>query len=174
MSYELEVGSFPIRAVHGAYEFGFAGENNTDQIAVLIEFLDGPNKGKRTMWFGSFTAKAEERTLEALSYLGWDCKSIMDMSTLGTVDAIGVVKEEEYNGKSRTRLAFINRSVGPAFKKPMSDVDLRAFEARMKGKVVAFQQKHAAPKNNGASASRSRTAGPRDDVPPPSDDDFQL
>lgn len=168
MSNELQTGTFRIRAVPGSQDFGVSNNGN-EQVAVAIEFLDGPNKGRRAVWYGSFTEKTEDRTLESLRYLGWSNDELFNMQGLGEAEAEAVLEEEEgQDGKMRIRVKWINRVRGPAFKNRLEGGDLASFSQRMKGKAVANRQKlegggfKAAPLGNGS----------RNEAPPHSDDDI--
>lgn len=168
---ELQTGVFRVKAVPGSQDFGVSGNGN-EQVAVAVEFLDGPNKGRRSVWYGSFTENAADRTMESLRYLGWNNDDLFNMTGLGESEAVGVVEEEEGNdGKRRVRVKWINRVQGPAFKNRLDDVQLKAFSQRMKGKAVATRKKleqggfKPAPVNGNAS---------HEDAPAHSDDDSQI
>lgn len=164
---DLVAGYWPIRAIPGSVDWGTSSKGNR-QVAVAVEILDGPCAGRRAVWYGSFSEKAAERTMESLAYLGWDSDDITDMSGIGSADAVGKFEEEEYEGNMRVRLTFINRQSGPAFKDRMTEGDLAAFAKQMKGQVLAFRQKQGAPKNNG---TQQRRPPARREEPPPHDDD---
>ena len=141
MSNELQTGTFRVRAIPGSQAFG-QSSNGNEQVAVAIEFIDGPNHGRRAVWYGSFTEKTEDRTLEALRYLGWSNDDLFNMEGLGDVEAEAVLEEEEgQDGKFRVRVKWINRVRGPAFKTPLNDGQLKAFSQRMKGKAIATRQR---------------------------------
>ncbi len=173
MSNDIQTGTFRVRGIAGSVTFGTAS-TGTEQVGVGIEFLEGPNHGRRLVWFGSFTENAEDRTLESLRYLGWDNDDIADMSGIGSIEAEAVIEEEEgQDGKPRIRVQWINRARGPSFKNPMNDTQLRSFAARMKGKAVASRQKFD-PKQAAASAANGQRRAPgssRQDGPPPHTDD---
>lgn len=174
MSTDIQTGTFRVRGVAGSATFGTAS-TGTEQVGVGIEFLDGPNMGRRLVWFGSFTENTEDRTLESLRYLGWDSDDISDMKGIGSIEAEAVIEEEDgQDGKTRIRVKWINRPRGPAFKKPMNEGELRSFSARMKGKAIASRQKFD-PKTVAPASSngqRRATGGGRDEQPPPPDDDM--
>ncbi len=171
MSNELQTGTFRIRAVPGSQDFGVSNAGN-EQIAVAIEFLDGPNKGRRAVWYGSFTEKTEDRTLESLRYLGWSNDDLMNMAGLGEAEAEAVLEDEVgQDGKSRIRVKWINRVRGPAFKNRLDGGDLAAFSQRMKGKAVATRKKleqagfKPAPLGNGGARDEAPAHGDDDNIP---------
>lgn len=46
--------------------------NQKQQIEILLEVQDGPAKGERISYFGSFSGKAAQYTLEAMHACGWN------------------------------------------------------------------------------------------------------
>ena len=170
---DLQVGTFRVRAVPGSAELGHAS-TGTEQIAIAVEFIDGPNKDRRAVWFGAFSENAVDRTLESMRYLGWDSDELADLSGLGSTEAEAVVAEDEYNGKVRARIQWINRPRGPSLKNKMDDAQLRAFSARMKGKAIAsrkaLEAKGYSPASNG-NATQQRKPPVRSDGPPPHTDE---
>jgi hypothetical protein len=170
---DLVTGTWRCRAIAGSQQFGMSGNGN-EQIAIGIEFTDGPNKSRRAVWYGSFTEATEDRTIESLRYLGWSNDDFTNMEGLGSLEAEAVLEEEVgQDGKARIRVRWINRARGPMFKDALDDNRLKAFSARMKGKAVAKRQelesKGVIPKPG------QRPAQQRGDEPPPhSDADFGL
>jgi hypothetical protein len=173
---DLQVGTWRCRAVNGSQQFGTAS-SGTEQIAVAIEFTDGPNKGRRTAWYGSFTEKTEDRTLEALRYLGWSNDDIFAMEGLGSLEAEAVLEEETgQDGKTRVRVRWINRARGPSFKNPIAGDQLKAFSARLKGKALA---KRLDLERNGIippadSPARTAVSASSHEAPPHTDADDPL
>jgi hypothetical protein len=146
-------GRFRAKALEGDYGTANTG---TEQVAVLCE-LEG---GTRLTWYGYLSEAAVDRTLEALQIMG-----VTDLETLaglGSQEFEAVVDEEEYNGKTSTRIKFINRlgSGGVALKSRMSDAQKKGFASRFKGKFLALQQKSGA-----APAPRASAPVDNDDIP---------
>lgn len=153
-------GKFRARAVAGSAQLGVAG-TGTEQVAVQIELLEGPDKGAILPWYGFFTPAAEERTLESLHYLGFEGDNILDLSTVGGPDApdvIAVLEDEEgSDGEVRTRVLWINKiGSGQLIKTQMAPDQQAAFAARMKGKLLAQRQKSGAPASSAASKPAPR------------------
>lgn len=59
---------------------GGNGKAPTKQVAVQFELLEGPAAGARLTWFGYFTEKTWQRTVEALRYCGFKGDDLMDAS----------------------------------------------------------------------------------------------
>jgi hypothetical protein len=176
----LRPGTFAARGVSGALGFTEGGK---EQVAVQLEILSEEFLGETITYYGYFTEKTQERTIESLRLLGWSSDDLFDLSGIGSTEVRVVIEEEDYNGKLQLKVKWINGPGGLALKAPMSDGEARAFSARMKGAVLASKQRAPAttasrpttarsgtqPQRNGAqSSSRGRYD---DDAPPPVDDD---
>ncbi len=127
------------------------GEASTGTIQVGIEFelyQTGAENSTRMTWYGYFTDKSTERTIETLRLCGWTGDDFEDLSEIGLDESVRVslvVREEEYNGKSQTKIAFVNRPGGVAMAAPLDGDKRKAFAARMKGQVLAYDQKAGKP-----------------------------
>lgn len=91
------------------YQLGQA-KTGTDQIGMQFRLLDEPWKGWTLPWYGTFSEAAFPMTYEALVACGWRGEFI---TTLGRdlVDGAEVslvVEPEEYEGKWRARIKFVN------------------------------------------------------------------
>lgn len=137
-------------------QLGFT-KNDKEQIAMELEFLSGPNEGLRSTWYGYFTEKTTDRTLESLLIAGWDGVDIALCDGLGSTEFEAVVENEVYDGKEQTKVQWINRArSGVVLKKQMNDGQRSEFAERMKGRALAMKQKQV----QGASAQVSD-----DDIP---------
>jgi hypothetical protein len=128
----------PVRAALGLASTG------TEQIAVQFEFVDPP--GERLTWFGFFTEKATERTIESLRHCGWRGDDL-SVFVEGQPPPEGfdqevelVVTTEQYQGKTQTRIAFVNGGGGMAMKNALDADQAAAFAKRMKSKIGAFDR----------------------------------
>jgi hypothetical protein len=149
-------------------QLGFA-QTGTEQVAVLFEIREGEQKGQRMTWFGFFTERAAERTLESLRNAGWQSDDLSDLSTVGSRDCQIVVEEEtDQNGQPRDRVRWVN-SLGPGrvqLKQEMSADQKRAFAARMRGLAVSTRLG-----NGGGATTQPKRApiqspdGGADDIP---------
>jgi len=150
--------------VDGAYaQLGMSSTGN-QQVLVQFEITDGPAAGRRVPWWGSFTDKAWNRTVEALRYCGF---SGDDLSTLPEQDLNHevsiVVEHSEYNGKTNARVRWVNAAMsGIKLAKPMSNDDLRNFGAMMRSRVATVKAVEVAPPPSAAKPAEAST--------PPSDD----
>lgn len=98
-----------------------AGDPN---VTVIFGFKDNLNQERELTWFGSLKeGRAREITIDALLVCGFKGNDIgalaggpetglLDLNT----DVDLVVENEEYNGKVSTKIKWINRAGGAAFK----------------------------------------------------------
>jgi hypothetical protein len=165
----IEAGRYPARGVEGGLGVTSKG---APQVAVLVRITEGPNVGAELTWYGHFTEKTEEKTLDQLRVLGWSTDDLNDLSGIDAND-VSIVVEHETNdrGETHAKIRWINRPGGGlAMKERMDDAAARAFAARMRAKAVASRA--GAPKPAARTATPQRNGAPRfDDAPPPSDGD---
>ena len=131
-------------------EFGESPKKKTKQVVVQVKITDGEFAGRTRTWIGYLTSDAVDRTIESMRNFGAQGDDISEWPDQQlTVPVQVVVKHEEYEGKPRDRIAFINRVGGGGFKQAnvMSKDDLRLFAASLRARVAA---KPALPKPNGA------------------------
>lgn len=145
----------------------------SEQVAVLLEVTAGEHAGETITWYGYFTDKTYERTLESLRYLGWSTDDLADLAGIDQNEvSIQVEHEEDESGKLHARVRWVNRAGGLAMKETMDDAAARAFAARMRGAAVASRQKVRTSAASGASGNRAtgwHSGYQRRNEPPPSD-----
>lgn len=135
----IETGTWRAKAV-GA-ELGYTSKGH-EQVAVAVEFLDGPNAGKSMTWYGYFTERTADRSLESLMIAGWDGEDLSALTGVGTTEFEVVVELDTYEGKTKPRIQWINRlfGTGPALKNKMDAGARSSFAERMKGRALAIKQ----------------------------------
>lgn len=160
----LENGVYRARASSGALGETKGGK---EQVAVEFEVLDDGFHGQRITWFGYFTDKTTEGTLRALRTMGWRGDDLSDLGGIQDNEVSLVVEQEEYEGKWTAKVRWVNAiGGGVGLKAPLSPDKAKAFAARMRAQVLAFDKSEGAPK---PSAPRPAPRGdPRE--PPPHDD----
>lgn len=131
----------PLKAELGESSAGHA------QIGVEFEILDIEGSKPRIPWYGSFKSEAsEEISIQALRNCGWTGIDFTDIKFPADATVSLVIEmSEEYNGKTHQQVKWVNRAGGVALKKKMDAGGLAAFNARMKGKLLAFDQKAGTP-----------------------------
>lgn len=140
-----------------------------EQVAIEFGFFDAENT--RYTYFGTFGEKALEHTLKALRTAGWKGDDLSDLSSIGGPDAPEVdlvVENEEYEGKVRAKIKWVNPRGGLSLKAPLPADKAKAFAARMRAQVAAFDAT-----NGRGGASRVSNGSSRPPEPPPHTDSDQ-
>lgn len=135
MAYMISEGAHT--AVARSFELGETSKGN-QQIAVLFEIVEGVDQGCTIVWYGHFTDKTTDRTMESLRYCGWTCNDVTVLTGLGSKLVQIVVEHEtqqegKHEGQQRARVRWVNRLGGGAIKleKPMDANAKRMFAAKM-------------------------------------------
>lgn len=172
-------------------QFGESKNKGTPQAVVNLEIVsEGEQAGRRIAYVGYFTENTTQRLIESLRYMGFKGDDLATAITQTLDRKVQIVVEhEQYDGKWRAKVAWVNRAGGGAFRltEPMSKSALGKFAAQMKGAVRSVPEE-GAPRTAGASPSRQGTppsrpapssgrhretsAPPQDDRPPPDDSDI--
>jgi hypothetical protein len=158
-------GKYKARATTGAL-----GKADTGSYQVLVDFeiTDGDHKGSHLAWFGYFTEKTQDRTIESLRHCGWVGDDLDNLTGINTNEVQIVVELEEHDGKTRPKIQWVNAlGSGMKLKNPLSVADAKSFAQRMKGAVIAQRAKAGAAPNGRPAGAR------RDDGDPgPADEDL--
>ena len=126
----------PTEAILGLTDTG------NEQIAVTFMLTDGSARG--AVWYGFFTEKTLERTVESLRYMGWTGNDLSEFeqgkpAPSGFGEEVEIVVEQEtYNGVTRSRVRWVNRVGGPTVKTALTGAQAVSFAARMKAKIAAL------------------------------------
>jgi hypothetical protein len=145
----IEDGTYEAKPLPGAL-LGVTGKG-TECVGVEFEFVGDEGNKHRISWYGYFSEKTVERTIEALRFCGWTGNDLSDLSEIGGRDDVRVnlvIQNEEYEGKVRAKVQWVNRAGGIAMANPLDADQRKSFAARMKGSILAFDQKSGAPRNN--------------------------
>jgi hypothetical protein len=118
-------GSYPAKIV----DFGIMkGKNGLPSAAVMFEFALPEGGTDRITWFGSFNGGAREFTIEALIRMGFTGKNGSELNKgngSGILDQTKefsiVLKNDTYQEKTRTKVAFVNLPGGSGFSEKMQD-----------------------------------------------------
>lgn len=165
----LEAGEYRAKAVKA--QLGKSTKGN-EQIGVEFELLDF--SPQHIGWYGSFTEAAFEITMKGLTAAGFKGSDLSDTSWLeGAPEVILVVAHEEWEGKVRAKVKFINGLGGVNMKDALDGNAAKSFAERMKGKVLAFQSSAGAPRQPKPAPNGSAHRGaPPTDEPSPFNDDI--
>lgn len=151
----IEAGTFKARGVEAA--LAVAG-NGSEQVAVQFVLLEGPDEGKHITYYGYFTDKTTERTIDSLRLCGWDGDDLSDLTGIDANEVYLVIEHDENDkGEARATVRWINgQGGGLAVKERMDEGTAKAFAERMKGHVLAAKQR-----TRGAPASTRQPAPPK-------------
>ncbi len=158
-----------------AVSWALGGERGKEQIAIMFEILEGHLQGRKTTAYLSFSDAAVDYTMEKMRNCGWGSDSLAELDSLGNNEVELVIEDEVWEGKTRSKVKFINKANRLTLKNALDDNAIAAFAARMRGKAVASKQKFgaqpapAARKEAPAGGNGSRWGGDGD--PGPEDDD---
>lgn len=159
----IEAGKYKARPI--SWALGMT-DTEKEQVAVEIEFLDLAVTPRTLWWYGYFTPNALESTVKALRAMGWEGD---DLATLQLQDreVEVVVEHEDYKGVTRPRIRWINApGGGPAVKKPLGTDQARAFATKMRGAILAVDQKMGRKPAGGAAQQAGQIPpAPSDEIP---------
>lgn len=116
---------------------------NKEQVGVEFEITDGDLKGTRLVWYGYFTENTTVRTIESLRIAGWRGEDITELGDLARADAPTVelvVEHEVYEGKTTSKVRWVNRAGGLSMKTQLTPDKKAAFAARLRGSIAAVDQ----------------------------------
>ena len=169
----LEAGRYRARGVEAGLGYTNGG---SEQIAVLLEVQVPEGAPERITWYGYFTEKTTERTLESLRHLGWSTDDLSDLTGIDANEVEVIVEhEDDLDGNPRARVKWINsgHSGGLALKSAMPQNAAKALAAKLRGAAVASRQRAsgampAAPAARPAqSQARSSSGASHVPEPPP-------
>ena len=148
------------------------GETSTGKEQVGVEFeitTAGEHTGHRVVWFGFFTEKTTERTIESLRVCGWTGTDITDLTSVGQASPVVelVIDHEEYNGKVTAKVQWVNRAGGLQMKTQLAPAKKAVFAQRMRGAIAAVDH---GLKQGGFSPPQPRSS--HGEPPPHGDDDI--
>lgn len=141
----IKPGKYVMGVVAGQVDLGFT-KNEGPQVAVLLEFLEGPYAGEAITWYGGFSEKARQHTIRALRSLGWQGDDLSDLSTVTGSTPCTVQVEPDQQGVLRARIRYVGGG-SVALPNRMTDVQKRAFALSMKELAQSIPAE--APKPNG-------------------------
>src|ERR1043166_3482315 len=124
-------------ALPRSWDFGET-DKGTEQVAVEFEILEGEDAGEFITWYGFFTDDTEDRSTESLRNCGWKGEEDTDLQGMGSRKVQLVVEDENYQGKTHSRVRWVNRAGGNGvrLKKTMQPEIGRMLAARLDRKSV--------------------------------------
>ena len=166
----LRDGQWEVRARVVRSLLGITGTGK-QQLAVTFEYGDDGGETRFVTAYQFFTDAALPFTVEALRALGWDPEAnnwdiltLDDTEVLKGREASLVLEEEEYEGKRRTKVRFIN-PVGGAGVERLAPEAAKAFASDLRRRLMQA----APPKAGAARRAAAPAAAPPRAAPPPAD-----
>lgn len=167
---EIENGKYKARGVKG--ELGLTSTGK-EQVGVELALTGDGYVGTSLTWYGYFTDAALPFTIKTLRTLGWQGSDLADLSGIDANEVELVVENEEYEGKNRTRVKFINAIGGLSMKEPLPADRAKAFAAAMKGKILGVEQANG-QRPQAAKSKPSSAPAPRANPEPKPAADFDV
>ncbi len=139
-----------------------SGQKGTPCVAVTFE----DDVGQRITWFGYLTDAALEWTLKALAAMGWDSNaSDGRIDSLNGTDLLAgnrveiVVEEEEYEGKLRPKVRWVNE-IGGGVGDRMAPDEATAFATDLRKRILSMRGPAPTTRPGAGGAPRRTAAAP--------------
>lgn len=148
MSNLIQVGKHKARAMKDSYEAGI-DDSGKDYAYLGFEITDGPDKGRAIGRYFYLTEAAMPYSIKSLRHTGatFPDGNIHDPEGIGDVEVQIVIEHDEYQGKVRAKIKYVNE-LGSGGVKPEHKLDesmKRSFRDRFKAQLLATGSK---PKAN--------------------------
>lgn len=145
-------GRYTARAVAGSGRLGKSKNKGTEFVSVETRFTNEGFDGEGLTWTGWLTEKAGERTIDTLRLMGWDGDDLTEqgLTGLGSAEFELVVEGEEYEGKTFSKIKFVN-----PLPTAMDADSAKALSDRFRDKI----------KSSKAKAPATTAGAPGDDIP---------
>jgi hypothetical protein len=150
-------------AICRSIQFGKTSKGD-EQIAIGFEIVGegNPDVGRQLTYYGMFTDSTIDFTVEALRNCGWTGDELAELPALADAGQLAnevslVVEHEEWEGKWREKVKWVNRPGGGKVKlaDPLDDQSLGRFSSMMKSRI------RAAGRDNRGGGARSSSGGQR-------------
>lgn len=136
----LPPGKYKARAIDGA--LGESGEKKTPCVDVMFRIEEGDHAGEEIGWQGWMTDKAVKTTFRALRNMGWQGDNVTELVGIDQNIVELDVQRETYEGKTRTKVKWVNRPGG--FRaSPLATDQAKAIAAKFKGYAIESRKEAA-------------------------------
>jgi hypothetical protein len=142
-----------------SWSFGVAG-TGTEQFAIEFEIADdGDENGKRITWYGFFnTEENGRRAIKSMRACGWDeSGDPMEPTGLDKNEVELDIQEEEYNGKSTSKVRWVNALGAGINMKPLAADQ----KAKLTGKLRQWMQPTAGGQRRGPAPAQTTRPAPQ-------------
>lgn len=138
----IQVGKHRARAMKDSYEVGI-DDTGKDYAYLGFEITDGVDKGSRIGRYFYFTDAAKLYSIESLRKAGAEFPggNIDDPEGLGDVECELVIEHDEYQGKVRAKVKYVNGLSGIKAEHRLDESAKRSFRDRMKADLLATGSK---------------------------------
>ncbi len=161
------------------------GKTKTGKHQIYLAFeitQEGQYQGRKLPWYGYFTDRTFDRTLESLTYCGFEGDDLATLTSQKLDKPVEIVVEHEEVSRDdddasadpilRARIRWINEPGGGSrLKEPLSEQEVNIVAAQLRTKVKQFRAGKRAANQSSAPPAPSRGYGHEHD-PGPSDDDL--
>lgn len=152
------------------------GKSGTGTPFVAVQFESEVQIGDRITWYGYLTDAAFERTVASLQILGWDpaehnglMTSLNGTGILKGAPAEIVIDEEQFEGKARMKVKWVNSPGGGGLGGAMEPADAQSFAESIRFKILSAAKPRpsskAGPARQAAVAGGRPLSQPDDDLP---------
>ena len=123
-------------------EFGETKKGDP-QVAVSFRIIEEECEasGAEITWYGYFSEKTKQRTLESLVHAGWDGDDIDELAGLGTTEVSLVITHDEWNGKVSAKVNWVNAIGGSTLQRPMDESAKKTFAKSLKGDLADLRKR---------------------------------
>lgn len=87
------------------------GDDPKPQLCITVRHLEGKHAGREDSWYGGLhTDDATEKSLATLRDCGWTGNNIEEVTFAESAEASAVYERDDYQGKVRVKLRYLNPS----------------------------------------------------------------
>jgi len=150
----LEAGEHQAVAVNHEWCLTSKG---TKALCVRFEVVNHEGQtGNFINWWGYFSEKAWERTIESLRHMGFNGDDLTSLGELNQKVSLSVI-EDEYEGRIRPKVAWVNALGNKRIlvNDVMDQKTVGQFAAAMKNRIASMQKGNSIPSNGVPGASES-------------------
>lgn len=135
----IENGTYPAIAIP---EQSALGESSKGTPCVEVRFqFQGPADlyGQHIVWYGYLSENALKSTVKGLRACGWQGDNLEDLSTIGAKEVELVIENEEFDGKTRAKVRWVNQPGGGATSVPLDPAKKKSIAAMLRNQIRATE-----------------------------------
>jgi hypothetical protein len=158
---ELKPGKYTAKL--SSFDFGTT-KKGTEHIVCIFDVVGGDCDGEQVYWYGYFSEKAAERTIESLRHMGWKGDDLSEITLEEIQGEVQIVVETNTYRDTCLRVSWVNPAqVGGkvAVKNAMDPMAKKAFAERMRGMCMSSKPARKPAQSRQATVDYP----PDDDIP---------